>query len=118
MDVTFSTSYDTLGKPDYRYVIKSMEESNLRLSVLMYAPELTFAKLDHKLFPKAIIAKNQFLSFIKKLLDKRLRSSNAEFKDIFSFMQYAKDPITGDGLSHMQLCAETAILIVAGKKLL
>ncbi|KAL9120074.1 MAG: hypothetical protein Q9187_003369, partial [Circinaria calcarea] len=112
--ITFSASFNALGSKDYRYVIGSVEESNVRLSVLMQAPEVGFKKLDAKLFPKAITARNEFVTFVRNMLSDRLKPTTGEFKDIFSYLQNAKDPATDRGLSVKELSTETATLIVAG----
>ena len=114
-EVTFDTSFDTLGSDKHRYVIKAMEDSNVRLSVLIQAPKLGFRNLDRYLFPSSINGKKAFTGFLKSLLKKRLTVSKENGKDIFSYVLDAKDPDTGTGLQMSELSTEMATLVVAGK---
>lgn len=113
--IIFSASYNTLGCEEYRYVVRAIEESNVRMSVILQAPELTYRKLDKQLFPRSIIARNRFAKFVCSMMDNRLQAPDPECRDIFSFFQHAKDPDTGKGLGMAELGAESATLIVAGK---
>ncbi|MCJ1261283.1 hypothetical protein MMC22_001147 [Lobaria immixta] len=112
--IAFSASFNALGSDEYRYVVRAIEDSNVRLGVLMQAPEVASKKLDLKLFPKAIEARTKFVGFVKKVLSARLKSSGAVYTDIFSFVQSAKDPETGNRLGLKELSTEMATLIVAG----
>lgn len=114
-DVTFSALFNTIGSEEYRYAMRAVEDSNIRLSVLVQAPEVAFRRLDKRIFPDAIVARNKFVKFIKKILNDRLKAFEPESKDIFSFLLQAKDPVTGNGLIMGELSTETATLIVAGK---
>ncbi|ODA79281.1 hypothetical protein RJ55_04874 [Drechmeria coniospora] len=55
--VSFDSEFDTMGSPEYRYAMQAIEDSNVRLGVLIQAPELNFAKMDRKLFPKALVGR-------------------------------------------------------------
>ncbi|KID82713.1 Cytochrome P450 [Metarhizium guizhouense ARSEF 977] len=113
--VTFGAEYRTMEEAHFRYVGEAIEESNVRLGVLMQAPELTFAGLDRKLFSGAAKAGARFVKFLRKLLQKRLQQEPADsVKDIFSFLQQCKDAQTGEGLGPMEISTETATFIVAG----
>ena len=113
--VSFDSDFNTMGNQDYRYTMQAIEDSNVRLGVLLQAPELTFAKLDRKLFPKALTGSHRFVKFIRMVLSKRLSASKTVSRDIFSFLQECKDPHTGKELSTAELSTETATFIVAGK---
>ncbi|KAH8768416.1 cytochrome P450 [Diaporthe sp. PMI_573] len=113
-DVIFSAQYNTIGSDKFRYAIRAIEKSNVRLSVLVQAPELSIRAIQKTLFPDAIIARNRFVKFIRKLLGIRLMDTEVERKDIFSYIEKAKDPDTGKGLDQLELSAETATMIVAG----
>ncbi len=109
--VIFSGRYDALGKDDFRWVLKSIESSNIRVSVLAQAPEFKFWRLDKKLFPQSIQSRNKFVKFVTKMLQDRLALSSRENpKDIFSFLANAKDPDSGDAFSSTELGAESATL--------
>ena len=121
--VIFSGKYDTLGKPDDRWVIGAIEQSNVRVSVLFQAPLVSIGKLDRYLFPAAIAARNRFIPFVTRILRERLQRKEQleksgrepEFADIFSFLAKATDPETGKGFGLAELGAETTTLIVAGE---
>ena len=115
--VSFDSDFDTMGKLDYRFTMQAIEDSNVRLGVLLQAPELSFGKLDRKLFPKAFAGRYRFVNFIRMVLGKRLSVSKVVSRDIFSFLQECKDPHTGKELSTAELSTETATFIVAGKPL-
>lgn len=114
-DVLFSAQYNTIGSEKFRYAIRAIEKSNVRLGVLVQAPELSIRAIQKALFPDAITARNRFVKFIRKLLGIRLMASEVEKKDVFSYIEKAKDPDTGKGLDQLELSAETATMIVAGK---
>lgn len=110
--VTFSASYDTLGSIENRPVIKAIETSNVRMSVLLQAPGLP--KFHQKLFPDAIAARNVFIKFVNRMLKERYARIEKNNKDIFSFLAEAKDPETGKGFDDNELGAESTTLVVAG----
>ncbi|KAI9150038.1 Cytochrome P450 monooxygenase lcsN [Paramyrothecium foliicola] len=111
--VSFDTDYDTIGSLGHRYAITALEESNVRLGVLLQEPTFNMFNLDSKLFPAAIAARDQFVGFIRNLLKMRLKQANGGV-DIFSFLQKARDPATGKELSLMELSTETALFVIAG----
>lgn len=116
-DVTFSARFNTIDNEAYRYAIRAIEESNVRLGVLVQVPELAIRRIQKWLFPQAIKARINFVRFIRKVLSDRLKASKSEHSDIFSFVQQAKDPDSGKGLDITELSTETATLIIAGKML-
>lgn len=113
--VLFDVDFDTLGSAEFRYAMHAIEDSNVRLGVLLQAPELSIGNLDSKLFPKAVSGRSRFVKFIRMVLAKRLASPKAHSKDIFSFLQDCTDPDTGKSLTVAELSTETATFIVAGK---
>lgn len=116
-NVIFSADNDSLSKNDFRWVSDAIGESNVRVSVLIQAPEMNFWRLDKRLFPEAIKARNRFVKFIAKTLHSRLvlAKSGENVQDIFWFLMQAKDPQGEDALTTNELGAESATLIVAGK---
>lgn len=113
-DVVFSGSYNMMEKPDNRHIISSIEASNVRISVLTQAAELRFWRLDKKLFPASIKARNTFVSFLSKMLVGRLSSQKTDYEDILSLVQKARDPETGEKFGPKEIAAESSTLIVAG----
>ena len=96
------------------------------MSVILQAPELTFRRLDKKLFPASIVARNKFLKFLNNMVSSRVQRTqyletasektkgNKMAGDIFSLFQNARDPETGKGFGIEELSGESATLIVAG----
>ncbi|EED13059.1 cytochrome P450, putative [Talaromyces stipitatus ATCC 10500] len=115
--VSFDIDYNTINNPQYRYALAALEDSNIRLSVLLQEPKFVMFNLDQWLFPSSIVGRNRFVKFIRMLLKQRLRA-RAEGAitgtDIFSFLEKCKDPDTGKELTPMELSTETALFVVAG----
>lgn len=111
--VCFGAGFNTMRDPKYRYVMDAIEESNIRLGVLLQAQQLTRMHLDNRLFPSSVTARSQFARFIRSVLRDRLQASISG--DIFSFLQQCKDPATGEALTMPELSTETATFIVAGQ---
>lgn len=123
----YSASYDTTRREEFRFVPESIEQSNVRMSVILQAPELMWARLDRKLFPKSIAARNRFVQFLGAMIKTRLQkrmvntdnnnnnnSGTTPHDDIFSLFEAARDPETGKGFGTKELTAESATLVVAG----
>lgn len=113
-DVIFSAQYNTTSNQKLRFAIRAIEQSNVRLSVLVQAPELSIKAIQKTLFPEAIRAGGRFVKFIQKLLGIRLQATKVEHKDIFFYIQKAKVADTGKGLDLVELSTETTTMIVAG----
>ncbi|KAH6714875.1 cytochrome P450, partial [Leptodontidium sp. MPI-SDFR-AT-0119] len=116
--VVFSGEYNMLGNADNRYVLDSIVASNVRMGVLLQAPEMASWKIHKRLFPAAIAARDKFIPFISRMVGDRLKleksSPDKIHNDVFSFLAKAKDPETGEGLTLSELGAESTTLIVAG----
>ncbi|ORY69073.1 putative cytochrome P450 [Pseudomassariella vexata] len=112
--LSFDADYRTMEEPQFRYVVPAIEESNIRLSVLWQASELTFGHLDRKLLPRSARAARTFVKFLRMLLTSRLEQDKTGNRDIFSFLQQCKDPDTNKGLSLKELGTEIATFVVAG----
>ncbi|KAF4634033.1 hypothetical protein G7Y89_g4073 [Cudoniella acicularis] len=113
-DIVFSRSYNAIEKPDYQHIPQSIEGSNVRISVLIQAAELRFWRLDKKLFPASIKARDSFVKFVSEMVASRLSSKRSDYKDILSLVQNARDPETGEKFSTKEIAAESATLVVAG----
>jgi cytochrome P450 len=86
----------------------------LRAGVLSNAAEFKFWRLDKKLFPAAIVARNHFIKFIKQTVYRKMMEKEQK-QDIFSTLVHSKDEDTGTVFSKEELAAETANLISAGR---
>jgi hypothetical protein len=116
-NIIFSAAYNTIDSEDYRYVVQAIEESNVRMSVILQAKELTFGKIDKYLFPTSIIARNKFVRFVSNMMQERLKRRDLGGTDVFSLLRNVKDPDSGRQLSVAELGAESATMIVAGRLL-
>lgn len=137
-DIVFGAQYDLLGNDKFRYVPKMIEKSNVRISSLVQFPGLSnWLRLDKHLFREAIYARNRFLKFVFILLRDRkafsrgtlcgvfekppITQSGADDRqerpasfDVYSRLQEARDPVTGEAFGHEEIASESTTLIVAG----
>ncbi|OOF94194.1 hypothetical protein ASPCADRAFT_208737 [Aspergillus carbonarius ITEM 5010] len=113
-DVLFGEHYNMVTSDEHRYVVKAIEDSNVRTSVLAQAPILAFRRWDRKLFAESILARNKFIQFVNTLLQRRFKAAKSARQDVFTFLLDAKDPETQQSLSLAEIGAETTTLVVAG----
>ena len=113
-DVVFGLEYDLLGSTRWRYVCDCIEASNVRMGAILQAPELTIARIDKWLFPKAIYGRNKFVRFVGGLLRSLGSGANVKAGSVFSGLALYTDPVTATGLKPKQIVAESTTLIVAG----
>ena len=110
----FSGKYNMLERDQYRYVVRCIEESNIRVSSILQAPILKAFRMDKLLFPRAIVARNIFLGFVGKLLRDTKKNDRSQRKDLFEMLSHAKDPESGNGFTPEEIIAESVTLVVAG----
>lgn len=110
----FSGKYNMLEREQYRYVVKCIEESNIRVASILQAPVLKSFRMDKLLFPRAIVARNMFLGFVGKLLRDTKKNDRSQRKDLFEMLSHAKDPESGKGFTPSEIIAESVTLVVAG----
>ena len=110
----FGENYDLLGTDKYRHVVKDIDASNVRTSVLIQAPVFSSFRADRHLFKTSIRGRNRFLGFLATLLKARYSRPKTDGTDVFNFLLSAKDPDTGEGLRGSEIGAESATLIIAG----
>ncbi|KAG8420376.1 Cytochrome P450 monooxygenase apf8 [Metarhizium acridum] len=113
-EVIFGMDHNALKDPTYRYAIKALADSNVRLGTLFQAPVLAIGRLDKYLFPTAIQGRNNFVKFLGSLLRSRTRASCSRSGNVFSSLETAKDADAGMTLDKSQIRAECAALVVAG----
>ncbi|CDM28612.1 Cytochrome P450 [Penicillium roqueforti FM164] len=113
--LVFSASYDTIRQEKFRPIINAIEESNVRVSVILQAPILTLFRLDKRLFSRSILWRNRFIKFIRRTVSERVKKSSLlKERDVFSYLKSAKDTVTAKTLRIDELGGEAATLIVAG----
>ncbi|EFQ92167.1 hypothetical protein P3342_010328 [Pyrenophora teres f. teres] len=116
-DVVFGMQYNLLGSTANRAIPDAIEQSNVRVSVLLQSPVTPrIARIDRWLFPKAIQARDQFLNFVRGLVDKVMKPdcSPKATTTIVSILKNAHDPVTGQKLGSKEVLAESTTLCVAG----
>lgn len=113
-DVVFGMKYDLLGTPKYRFLPDAIAGSNIRTTVLLFLPGLVFGRLDKKLFPACIKARNAFLYFIGKLLHERLKITSPQRKDVFSLLVNVNKKAGKEAMGQDQLGADSTTLVIAG----
>jgi cytochrome P450 len=117
--IVYGTSYDLLTKADDHWVLSDIIGNQERVAFLMHIPELEDLKLNHIMFPEARFKAKRFAMKSKAIMEERkAREGDKAGKggnDLFSRLLNAKDPETGEGLSHAQLWVESNLLIIAGK---
>ncbi|KAK6076445.1 cytochrome P450 3A31 [Seiridium cupressi] len=123
-DVVFGAKYDLLSNERFRYVVESIDKSNVRMSALIQFPKFAALKIDKYIFRDAIVARNRFVKFVLRVVKDRLEkgkttsidiySPTSSDADVFANLAAAKDPETGEGFRPAEIAAESTTLIVAG----
>ena len=115
-DVVFGMQYNLLGSPANHAIPEAIEQSNVRVSVLLQSPSIIrIGRLDRWLFPKAIEARSQFLQFVNGIVDHCVKpKSDMSSRTVMSILQASSDPVTGDRLTAKEILAESTTLCVAG----
>ncbi|KAF2472676.1 cytochrome P450 3A31 [Lindgomyces ingoldianus] len=114
-EVVFGLKYDLIGSKAHRHVIDAIAIANIRTTILLYFPKLMWNRLDKKLLPASIAARNAFLMFMGKLLHDRYRVKPADnARDVLSALLKVRDVDTGKGLNTEQINADSTTLVIAG----
>ncbi|EXJ85585.1 hypothetical protein A1O1_05950 [Capronia coronata CBS 617.96] len=115
-DVIFGIRYNLLTSAIHRRIPEAIEHSNVRVSVLLQSPIIRqIGRIDRWLFPKAIGARNQFLTFVGGLVDQCMKPECTPIaRTVVSILRSSHDPLTGDKLTARELLAESTTLCVAG----
>ncbi|KAK1754460.1 cytochrome P450 [Echria macrotheca] len=125
-DLVFSASYNLLGSEKFRYVPHVIDKSNVRMSVLVYVPFVSWLRaLDNYLFGEALVARNRLLRFVSRAVRERTDRALGKWSpksldpcppraDIFAALATAKDPVTNEGFSADDMVSESITLMVAG----
>jgi len=121
-DVVFGAHYNLLQNDRFRYVVESIDRSNVRMSFLIQFPQFAKLKIDKYIFREAITARNRFIKFVTRTVRERLGKAtttspdkpSTEEADVFANLAAAKDPETGGGFTLNEIAAESTTLIVAG----
>lgn len=114
-NVVFGTDFGLIDSEAYRHIPKAIEDSNVRLSVLLADRKWKRGKIDKLVFPQSIRGRETFLKFVSTLIKRRVNEGGNNGKDVFSILSQVKDPETLEGLTPRQITAESVTLIVAGE---
>ncbi|KAF2728288.1 cytochrome P450 [Polyplosphaeria fusca] len=109
LDVVYGSQSEMLTKPDNRHLLPTIRESNIRVGVLMPLWYLKGTYLEQFLFPRSIVARYKFLSFVKALLKSRADAEGAQ--DVYSILKGSDER---EGLGSNEIAAESTNLVVAG----
>jgi hypothetical protein len=115
--VVFGQNYNLIGSDEHRSFVGDIGRNNVRISVLYNASSIKSLRLDKWLFPEAMKARKGFLKYISFFLNPKEGQTTDKKGSIFSRLKAAHDPETGKQLNGVELRAETATLIAAGKKM-
>lgn len=113
----FGQEYDMLGSEEHRCLVKDIQRSNVRMSVLYNDNIFRFLRLDRILFPKSIAGRRTFLHYIQLFLANSsagVPSSTRDKSNLFHLLKTVHDPESGRQLRPAELRAEAATLIAAG----
>ncbi|PYI08343.1 cytochrome P450 [Aspergillus sclerotiicarbonarius CBS 121057] len=125
-DLVFSASYNLLGRDKFRYMPEVIDQSNVRMSVLVYLPLIAaWRAIDGFFFREALIARNRFLRFVVRAVRERADRALGKWapdaldpclprNDIYNVLATARDPDTGKGFTATEMVSESTTLVVAG----
>ncbi|KAF9782557.1 hypothetical protein IL306_011505 [Fusarium sp. DS 682] len=113
-DVVFGQQYELLKHDEHRYVVDSIETSNIRTGVLLQSPEVSTWRLDRKLFPNSIQSRNKFIKFVSRLVRDRMTPSSLRRNDIINYLLTARDEKENEAFTQNEVAAESTTLVVAG----
>lgn len=117
MTTSFGYSCRLLQDETHRHVVSDIRESNIRIGTLLQEPRLVIARLDKRLFPRAIAARDRFVRFVASTFKQRAKDQGVgAARDVFSVL--LSPPVSDQDVQMGQklAAAEAATLIVAGKK--
>jgi hypothetical protein len=115
-EVVFGLRYHLVSSKVHRHIVDAIANSNIRTTILLYFPKLMWNRLDKKLLPASIAARNVFLKFMGKLLHDRYEIAPTEkTRDILSKLLTARDVETGESLNAEQINADSTTLVIAGE---
>lgn len=116
-DVTFSVKRHLIENPSYRWITTCIEKMMNRVGVISMVPwtRYGYTGLHWLLLPQGVLAALKFRDEAMYFAKTRLQQENLPEgrKDVFSNLQNAKDPETGNGLPLPEVLAEAGVLIVA-----
>lgn len=115
-NLVFGMDYNLVQEDKFRYVPQCIEDSNVRMSVIVTDSKWKTFGLDRRLFRGALTSRDRFLKFVGRLLkENSKREVDDKRQDVMSLLTGCKDPESGATLTQRELGAEAITLVVAGK---
>lgn len=113
LDIIYDTKSEMVNKTDNRPLLDAIAISNIRVGTMIPLHRYKGSYLDFILFRSAIKARYEFIGFIRKLLDEKAREAKSptQRKSIYDILMSSRD---GEGLTPIEIAAESTNLIVAG----
>ena len=113
LDVIYGSKCEMVSKADHRSLLEAIAISNVRVGVMIPLHKLKNTYLDRWLFGPAIVARYTFIGFIKKLLLEKSAEDKGkkQRQSIYNILMNARG---GEGLTPVEIAAESTNLIVAG----
>ncbi|KAF2811147.1 cytochrome P450 [Mytilinidion resinicola] len=113
LDIIYGRQSAMITKAENRYLLEAIEKSNIRVGVLMPLWHLKGSFIERYLFPSSIVARYEFLAFVKNLLKtKDDEGADASWRQsVYSILKGSEGK---EGLGPNEIAAESTNLIVAG----
>lgn len=114
LDIAYGYKSEMVSKPDNRPVLNAIAKSNIRVGVMMPLYFLKSSILDRHLFPSSIVARYEFIGFVRSLLQSKqdTKATQSERQSVYSVLMSFND---GEGLGPNEIAAESTNLIIAGE---
>ncbi|KAL8757990.1 MAG: hypothetical protein Q9184_004061 [Pyrenodesmia sp. 2 TL-2023] len=114
-DVTFSKNWEVQRSARYRKFVEDGPLGVAGIHLTGHMPFLLHFGLDRLLFRPLIEGTRQLNQLSKSITDWRVGQGDIlDGQDLFSHLLRARDPETGDTLTHEEMVAEAGLFIVAG----
>lgn len=113
LDIIYSTKSNMVNLPTNRPLLDAIAISNIRVGTMIPLHRYKGSYLDFLLFRSSIKARYEFIGFIRRLLDQKSTEVKTpdQRRSIYDILMSSRD---GEGLSPIEIAAESTNLIVAG----
>ena len=114
LEIAYGFKSEMVRRADNRSLLEAIATSNIRVGVMIPLHRYKNTYLDRWLFRSAIVARYTFIGFVKKLLrDKSVEDrAEPEVPSVYDILMSSRD---GEGLSPLEIAAESTNLILAGE---
>lgn len=123
MSLVFGNPLRLVTEATYRHIPEAIHQSSRRQSIYLHSMKLAllaYFRLDEPLFPKAIEARNVFVSFLRDALKTRFKKSlnsqgGGQCHDMYAFLQAVSKQSDAEPLTLAEFNAECATMVIAGE---